>query len=92
MESLARMWHEGNTRGNAALMARAAHALRVQPFADVTQFMLRQAMLPKAAADRARSAGEDLPDRLFFEDSLVVRDACALLDGEALATADLDHE
>ncbi|WP_116428452.1 hypothetical protein [Streptomyces spongiicola] len=43
-------WLSGREQGNERKMAVAARTIRNQPFADVAQFMLRQAMLPRAFA------------------------------------------
>ncbi|MEW1828980.1 HNH endonuclease [Streptomyces sp. NPDC088196] len=52
-------WLSGREQRNNRKMAIAVRTIRNQPFADVAQFMLRQAMLPRASAAFAFDLGEE---------------------------------
>ncbi|WP_416973924.1 HNH endonuclease [Streptomyces sp. 4F14] len=53
------VWLSGRERGDQRRMAMAVQTIREQPFADVAQFMLHQALLPKASVAFAFDLGEE---------------------------------
>ncbi|GAQ54442.1 HNH endonuclease [Streptomyces sp. LBUM 1476] len=53
-------WLSGREKGDHRKMAIAVRTVRNQPFADVAQFMLRQALLPKASVAFAFDLGEEI--------------------------------
>lgn len=57
-------WQRGREKGNERNMAVAVRTIREQPFADVAQFMLRQAVLPKARVAFAFDLGDETLDLL----------------------------